>query len=83
MQDFLRDQGETSVYGSKDATRLAFNRELIAHGQEWMNMIADRNLTSHTYRQEISEEILSHIVHSYYPLFLEFEAKMNILWTTG
>ena len=39
MQDFLKDKGETSIYGSKDATRLAFNRGLISEGESWMNMI--------------------------------------------
>lgn len=82
MQDFLNDQGEAGIYGSKDATRLAFNRELISHGEIWMNMIADRNLTSHTYQEEISEQIFDRIVNSYYSLFLSFENKMDDLCRT-
>ncbi|WP_430974052.1 nucleotidyltransferase substrate binding protein [Sunxiuqinia rutila] len=79
MQDFLKDQGETNLYGSKDATRVAFNRGLITHGELWMTMIADRNLTSHTYQEEISEKILKRIVNDYYALFLTFEKKMDEL----
>ncbi len=82
MQDFLKDQGESSIYGSKDATRLAFNRGLISDGDVWMQMIADRNLTSHTYHEEISDQILERIVHSYFDLFLEFEKKMDGLCLT-
>lgn len=82
MQDFLKDQGETNLYGSKDATRLAFNRGLITDGNIWMNMISDRNLTSHTYQEEISEQIFRRIVNDYYQLFVEFEKKMNELCHT-
>lgn len=82
MQDFLKDQGEANIYGSKDATRMAFNRGLITNGTVWMDMIADRNLTSHTYREEISEQILDRIVHAYYDLFTGFEKKMDELCHT-
>lgn len=79
MLDFLKDQGETILYGSKDVTRLAFNRGLITSGEVWMNMIADRNLTSHTYQEEISEQIFNRIVNDYFELFTRFEKKMDEL----
>ena len=79
MQDFFKDQGETTLYGSKDATRLAFNRGLITKGEVWMNMIMDRNLTSHTYQEDISEQIFNRIVNSYFELFTQFQEKMDKL----
>lgn len=77
MQDFLKDQGETNLYGSKDVTRLAFNRGIISDGEQWMNMITDRNLSSHTYQEEISELIFTHIIHVYFDLFNSFRDKME------
>ena len=82
MQDFLKDQGETNLYGSKDATRLAFNRGLISNGEVWMNMIADRNLTSHTYQEEISEQIFNRIVNDYFEQLTQFKQKMDELCNT-
>ena len=79
MQDFLKNRGENNIYGSKDATRLAFNRGLITNGEIWMNMINDRNLSSHTYQEEISEQIFSRIVNAYFELFKGFEKKMDHL----
>lgn len=79
MQDFLKDQGEANIYGSKDATRLAFNRGLITNGEDWMSMIKDRNLTSHTYEAEISEQIYSRVVNVYFALFKAFETQMDAL----
>lgn len=82
MQDFLKDQGETNLYGSKDATRLAFNRGLITNGEGWMNMITDRNLSSHTYQEEIAEQIFNRIVNDYFELLRQFEKKMEELCHT-
>ena len=79
MQDFLKDQGESTLYGSKDTTRLAFSRGLITKGEIWMSMITDRNLTSHTYQEDISEQIFNRIVNSYYELFTQFQKKMDEL----
>ena len=82
MLDFLKDQGETNIYGSKDATRLAFNRGLISNGEAWMNMIVDRNLTSHTYQEAISEQIINRIINAYFDLFNQFKTKMDVLCNT-
>ncbi len=82
MKDFLKDRGDTEIYGSKDATRKAFNLNLISKGETWMEMIADRNLTSHTYNEEITEQIFNRIVNKYFELFKTFEEKMDKLCLT-
>lgn len=79
MQDFLKDQGETNIYGSKDAIRLAYNRGLITRGENWMDMIKDRNLSSHTYEEEVSEQIFDRISNNYFDLFKKFEKQMDAL----
>ena len=77
MQDFFVYQGNTEIRGSRDATRQAFSAELIADGDNWMEMIKNRNLTSHTYNEEISEEIYRNIVDRFYPLFVTFQETME------
>ena len=49
LKDFLQDQGNQNIKGSKDATREAFKVELIGDGEQWMAMIQSRNISSHTY----------------------------------
>lgn len=39
LKDFLEDQGNQTIKGSKDATREAFKMALIADGERWMAMI--------------------------------------------
>lgn len=79
LKDFLEEQGAEKLYGSRDTTRQAFKAGLIANGEAWMNMIESRNMTSHTYNEETAAAILSAILRSYYPEFLDFRARMQEL----
>jgi hypothetical protein len=44
-----------------------------------MEMIKNRNLTSHTYNEEVSEEIYKNIVSEFYPLFVAFQETMETI----
>ncbi|OYT17167.1 MAG: nucleotidyltransferase [Bacteroidetes bacterium 4572_77] len=77
MQDFLIYQGYTEIRGSRDATREAFRIELVTDGDNWMEMIKKRNLTSHTYNEETSQEIYRNIIKDFHPLFIEFQEVME------
>ena len=77
MQDFFVYQGNTELRGSRDATREAFKNDLITDGDNWMEMIKKRNLTSHTYNEETSEEIYENIIEDFHPLFVAFKTKMQ------
>jgi len=79
MQDFFIFQGNSEVKGSRDAIRQAFSVDLITDGDNWMEMIKSRNLTSHTYNEEISEQIYKNIVRDFYPLFVAFQEKMEFI----
>lgn len=79
IKDYFEFQGNTSITGSRDATREAFNTGLIEDGEEWMEMITSRNKTSHTYNDEIAKEISKNIIECYYKLFAKFKEKMYSL----
>lgn len=80
IKDFLKEQGRTDIYGSKDATQEAFQVGLIKDGDIWMEMIESRNLSSHTYNSDISDEIVSNVLNRYYQLFCAWEDKMSQLF---
>jgi nucleotidyltransferase substrate binding protein (TIGR01987 family) len=48
LKDFLKESGQSGIYGSRDATRSALAAGLIENGDLWMRMIASRNQTTHT-----------------------------------
>ena len=42
-----------------------------------MDMIRSRNKSSHTYNEEVAEEIVLQITETYFPLFSEFAKMMK------
>ncbi len=77
MKDYAAYQGNSNVGGSRDATREAFQLQLISNGDKWMDMIGSRNKTSHTYNEETANEIYSKILDDYHPAFIEFQRNME------
>lgn len=79
MKDFLRDDGIKDIFGSKTATKQAFNKGLIDNGEIWMEMIESRNESVYTYNEETADKIASKIVNDYYYEIIEFYNKMKSL----
>lgn len=77
MKDYATYQGNSTVGGSRDATREAFQMQLIRDGKVWMDMIGSRNKTSHTYNESTAVEIYLKILQAYYPAFLDFQKTME------
>lgn len=77
MKDYAHFQGNSEVAGSRDATREAFQLHLIIEAHTWMDMIASRNKSSHTYNEVTANEIYAKILNEYFPLFLDFKHKME------
>lgn len=81
LKDYLQYQGNQNIYGSRDATRLAFNLGLIEDGGSWMDMIKERNRTSHTYNQATAQAIAENIKGRFFELFVKLKIKMRELQT--
>jgi nucleotidyltransferase substrate binding protein (TIGR01987 family) len=75
LKDFLEPTGITNLYGSVNATRAAFAAGLIENGEAWMEMIKDRNLTTHTYDERTADKISSSILSSYVSEFRQFQRR--------
>lgn len=79
IKDFLEYRGTSDIFGSRDATRAAFNLGLIKEGAIWMDMIQSRNKTSHTYDEETANEIASAIVENYFAEFIKLRDTLTRL----
>jgi len=79
LKDYLEDQGETKLRGSKDVTRKAFKFELIEDGEVWMDMIESRNRSVHSYDEKMATQIAGLIVKDYFPAFAQFEKLFRSL----
>jgi len=77
IKDFYQDQAEVSIQGSRDAIRLAFQRNLIDDGSLWMEMIKSRVLTSHTYNKETEKQTSAQIIKDFYPAFIKLNSTLH------
>lgn len=79
MKDYFEYQGNTSIVGSRDATRSAYQAQLIEHAETWLDMIAKRNRSAHTYNRQTADEIAASVLNRYYRPFLAFQQTMTEL----
>ena len=82
LKDLLEYRGNVGIYGSRDATRQAFQLGLIENGEIWMDMIKSRNESSHTYNENTAEKIYAVISKSYAPEFAQLLNTLNQLKET-
>ncbi|MGL4655843.1 MAG: nucleotidyltransferase substrate binding protein [Sarcina sp.] len=66
MKYFLETEGVEEAKSPRSTFRAAFQYGLIEDGEEWIDMLKNRNLTSHVYDEEISIEIYEEIKGRYY-----------------
>lgn len=79
LKDFLTFKGQQDLFGSRDATRKAFELGLIEDGETWMDMIVSRNRTSDTYNKATAEQIVEKITTDYDPRFNQLAARLAAL----
>ena len=79
LKDFLTRSGQQDIYGSRDATRKAFELGLISEGAVWMDMIASRELGLSSYEQTVADTLASMISQQYQPQFVALAEKLQAL----
>lgn len=75
LKDYLEMEGIQGLVGSRSTVREAFKRGLVSDGEAWMDMIEKRNLSSHTYNQDVADTLVAAIHTSYYQAFLELQKR--------
>ena len=68
LRDYLRAEGSLEQIGAKNTIRQALQFGIIQDGHTWMQAIADRNLTSHTYNETAALEVVEGIQERYFDL---------------
>lgn len=72
LQRYLQDYETVSEAGPGATIRNAFQFGLIEDGQDYMDMLRDRNLIEHTYKENIATEIHDRIVNIHINTLEEF-----------
>ncbi len=76
MKDYLEAQ-ELIVKSPREAIKQAFQIGLIEDGHIWVDGLADRNLTVHTYDEKLAEKMINDIVNVYFPVLKKLYNKLN------
>ena len=80
LRDLLRSRGNSALLlGSRDAIREAFQSGLLDEGPVWMEMVRDRNLTSHVYNRTTADAISANISSRYLSAFCQLRTRLAAL----
>ena len=77
LKDYIESQGLICEGFSKTIIRMAFKINLIDSPEDWMTSIDIRNKTSHTYREDILEEVTSFIQDKFYIIVKDLYFKLK------
>lgn len=70
LKEHMQDQGSTAdMQFPKQILKEAYAAKLIHHEEIWLEMLADRNTTSHIYDNKIAAKIAQNIEQKYLPEF--------------
>lgn len=64
MKRKLEDEGQSTTT-PRDVIRKAFEFSYILDEELWLQIIKDRNLTVHTYDQDLADTLVEHIKETY------------------
>ncbi|MCX3066770.1 nucleotidyltransferase substrate binding protein [Cetobacterium somerae] len=66
LKTYLVNEGIDCVNTPKSVVREAYKAGIIKNGELWIEMIDDRNLTSHIYSQSMADDIYLRITKKYF-----------------
>ena len=77
LQDLLKNEGYQNVSGPRSVIEHSFQAGYIRDGEEWMEMLKRRNEASHTYQEEVAEQISSSIKGEFIDLFNDLLKRLE------
>ncbi|MBZ9637330.1 nucleotidyltransferase substrate binding protein [Clostridium sp. FP1] len=66
LKDYLEAEGYV-VKSPRETIKQAFQIGLIDNGHVWIDALANRNLTTHTYDEALADKMTKEIVELYFP----------------
>ena len=76
LKDYLEAQ-EYLVKSPRETVKQAFQIGLIDNGHVWMDAISNRNLTTHTYDEELANKMTNEIITMYLPELDKMYEKLS------
>ena len=76
LKKFLEEQGHETT-SARDVFSKGFQLSILESQEPWLEMIADRNLTVHTYDENLASQMVSRIKNVYVVCFVQLQKKLK------
>lgn len=77
LKEYLEFEKMGDFNSPRATIKESFSIGLIENAEQWLDMLDDRNLTSHTYDEEIAKEIYRNIIAKYYNILVQTKNKIK------
>ena len=77
LKAFIEYKGGEDVRFPRDVFKEAYAKGIVKNGEIWLDMLEDRNLTSHTYSFARASEIYKRVKDKYYEEFIKLKATIE------
>lgn len=77
LKEYLEFEKMGEFASPRAAIKESFSIGLIDNAEQWLDMLDDRNLTSHTYDEQIAKEIYRNIITKYYEILIKTKNKVR------
>ena len=77
LKDLLEEEGNNDLTGSKSVIRLAAQVGILTDAHIWMDMVSDRNLTTHTYDLDLAKRVVLRITNEYRAAFISLATYLK------
>ncbi len=77
LKEYLEYEKIGEFNSPRGTIKECFRIRLIENAEQWLDMLDDRDLTSHTYDEEITKEIYRNIITKYYNILINTRNKIK------
>lgn len=77
LKDYLSGENVGDFNSPRSVMKESYKMGLITEGELWLDMLEDRNLTSHTYDEIVANTIRDNILNTHYTLLKKLKEKME------
>lgn len=77
LKEYLEYEKIGEFNSPRSTIKECFSIGIIEDAEQWLDMLDDRNLTRHTYDEEIAKEIYRNIISKYYDVLVNTRNKVK------
>jgi nucleotidyltransferase substrate binding protein (TIGR01987 family) len=77
LQDYIQCIGIQDILGPRPVIMESFRLGLITQGEKWLELLEDRNSTSHVYNKNQADHIVGEIKKNHYTLLAKLEETLK------